>query len=42
MLNKSKQDYAYTIVDVDSVPDDLVDRLYAIEGVCKVRVINEF
>ena len=42
MLNKSKNDYAYTIVDVDSVPDDLVDRLYAIEGVCKVRVINEF
>jgi D-3-phosphoglycerate dehydrogenase len=42
MLNKSKKDYAYTIVDVDSVPDDLVERLYAIEGVCKVRVINEF
>jgi len=42
MINKSKKDYAYTLVDVDSVPSDLVERLYAIEGVCKVRVIEEY
>ncbi len=42
MINKSKKDYAYTLVDVDSVPSDLVERLYSIEGVCKVRVIEEY
>ncbi len=42
MINKSKKDYAYTLVDVDSVPADLVQRLYAIDGVCKVRVIEEY
>ncbi len=42
MINKSKKDYAYTLVDVDSVPADLVQRLYSIDGVCKVRVIEEY
>ena len=40
MINKSKKDYAYTIVDVDNVPDDLTERLYALNEVCKVRVIE--
>ena len=40
MLNKSKKDYAYTMVDVDIVPDDLADRLSALDGVCKVRIIE--
>ncbi len=40
MLNKSKKDYAYTMVDVDSVPSDLAERLSAIDGVCKVRIIE--
>ena len=42
MINKSKKDYAYTLVDVDAVPTDLAQRLYALEGVCKVRVIEEY
>ena len=40
MLNKSKNDYAYTMVDVDVVPDDLEERLNALEDVCKVRIIE--
>ncbi len=40
MLNKSKGECAYTIVDIDSVPDDLYDRLVAIEDVYKVRIIE--
>ena len=40
MLNKSKKDYAYTMVDVDTVPADLAERLAAVEGVCKVRIIE--
>ena len=40
MLNKSKKDYAYTIVDVDAVPDDLAERLNSLDEVCRVRVIE--
>lgn len=40
MLNKSKNDYAYTMVDVDSVPEDLAERLNALDGVCKVRIME--
>lgn len=40
MLNKSRGDYAYTMLDVDgSIDDKIIDRLAAIEGVIKVRVI---
>lgn len=42
MINKSKKDYAYTLVDVDSVPAELAQKLYAIDGVCKVRIIEEY
>ena len=40
MMNKSKGDNAYTVVDVTgSVADDVVAKLSAIEGVYRVRVI---
>jgi D-3-phosphoglycerate dehydrogenase len=40
MLNKSKKDIAYTLVDVDSpVPSKVIDRLAAIEGVLAVRYL---
>ena len=41
MLSKSKKDNAYTIIDADSVPAGLADELSAIEGVCKVRIIEK-
>lgn len=40
MINKSKGDNAYTIVDVTgAVPADVSTRLTAVEGIIKVRVI---
>ncbi len=40
MLNKSKGDYAYNIIDIDSTVDEgVVSKLRAIEGVVMVRVI---
>ena len=40
MINKSKKDNAYTIIDVDSVPATLEAELGAVEGVYKVRIIE--
>ncbi|MBR5507074.1 MAG: phosphoglycerate dehydrogenase [Clostridia bacterium] len=40
MINKSKKDNAYTIIDVDSVPASLESELGAVEGVYKVRIIE--
>jgi D-3-phosphoglycerate dehydrogenase len=38
MLNKSRGDLAYTLVDVDSaIPTDVIDKIAAIEGVLAVR-----
>ncbi len=40
MVNKSKDDLAYTIVDVDKeVTDDVVEKLRSIDGVLAVRVL---
>jgi D-3-phosphoglycerate dehydrogenase len=40
LLNKSKKENAYTIVDVDGeYVDKVVEKLKAVEGVIKVRVI---
>ncbi len=39
MMNKSKKDNAYTILDVDEIPDALEHKLEEVEGVHKVRVI---
>ena len=41
MTNKGKGDYAYSLIDVDSpVTEDVVEKLKAIDGVLKVRVIK--
>ncbi|MCC8122203.1 MAG: phosphoglycerate dehydrogenase [Oscillospiraceae bacterium] len=41
MTNKSKGDYAYTIVDVDSrLNDSLADALRAVPGILRVRVLH--
>ena len=40
MLNRSRKDYAYTILDVDSVPSaETENAIAAIDGVIRVRVI---
>jgi len=40
MINKSKGDFAYTLVDVDSaVPEQIVASIAAISGVLAVRYI---
>jgi len=40
MLNASKNDYAYTILDIDGVNDAMIDALRAIDGVLRVRFID--
>ncbi|MGI6571067.1 MAG: phosphoglycerate dehydrogenase [Caldicoprobacterales bacterium] len=41
MMNKSKGNAAYTIIDIDNgAPDDLHNRLNDIDGVIKVRIIR--
>ncbi len=41
MTNKSRGDYAVTILDLDSkASEDVVARLKSVEGVCKVREIS--
>jgi D-3-phosphoglycerate dehydrogenase len=42
MVNKSRGEMAYTLVDVDSaIPETLIAALAAIEGVLSVRAIPE-
>ncbi len=42
LLNKSRGDIAYTIVDLDSsVPDSTLDAIRAIEGVIQVRCLGQ-
>lgn len=41
MTNKSRKEYAYTMIDVEAdVPESVKEKLEAIEGVLKVRVIK--
>lgn len=41
MTNKSKGEYAYTMMDLDvPVPDDIVKKLEDVEGVIRVRVVK--
>ena len=41
LTNKSRKDYAYTMVDLNSrIKDKVADELRAIEGVIRVRVLN--
>lgn len=39
MLNKSKKDHAYTMIDAETVSDKVIADINGIEGVIKVRVI---
>jgi D-3-phosphoglycerate dehydrogenase len=42
LLNKSRGDIAYTLVDVDGpIPDSIVERIAGIEGVLSMRVIPD-
>ena len=41
LVNGSKGDYAYSLLDLDQhVPDEIVEKLYKLDGVLKVRVIK--
>ena len=41
MVNKSKGDYAYTVLDVEtSITPEVADKLSAINGVLKVRIVK--
>jgi D-3-phosphoglycerate dehydrogenase len=41
MSNKSKGDYAYTMMDVDApVSSEVMDKIHSLPGVFKVRVIK--
>ncbi len=39
LVNKSKGDYSYAVLDVTAVSSELIDKLEGIDGVLKVRVI---
>lgn len=40
MLNRSKKDYAYTLIDASNEPtEELIQKIEAIEGVSKVRLL---
>ena len=42
MLNKSRGETAYTIVDLDAeVPETVIEQIQAIEGVLKVRNLGK-
>ena len=40
MVNKSRGDYACTILDVQSIDDAAVEEFKAVDGIIKVRVIK--
>lgn len=41
MINKSKKDWAYTLIDVESeITKDIVEELKSLEGIVKVRVLK--
>lgn len=39
-LNKSKGDNAYTMMDLDTVTDSIIEKLKSVEGVIRLRVIG--
>ena len=40
MTNKSRKEYAYTMMDVDAeVPSEVEEQLAGIDGVLKVRIL---
>lgn len=41
MTNKSRGEYAYSLIDLDTAAtEDIVEKLYSIEGVLKVRIVK--
>ena len=41
MINKSRGEYAYTIIDLsDTIPDNVTTRIQAMEEVLRVRVLT--
>ena len=41
MTNKSKKDYAYTMVDINTrIKEAVVEEIRALEGMLRVRVLN--
>lgn len=41
MMNKSRGDYAYTLLDIGSqATAEVIDKLTAVEGVLKVRIVK--
>jgi len=41
MTNKSKKDYAYTMVDINSrINDEAAEDLRSIPGMVRVRILN--
>ena len=40
MTNKSKGEYAYTLIDLEGASREALDALKAIEGVSRVRVVK--
>lgn len=41
MMNKSRGDYAYSLLDTDAkVPTEIADKIAAIKGVLNVRIVN--
>ena len=41
LLNRSKKEYAYTIVEtLGQLPEDVKTKLYAIEGIIRIRIIH--
>ena len=40
LLNKSRGEYAYTLIDADgTIGDDLLQKIRAIEGVLSARIV---
>ena len=39
-VNKSRGDFAYSIIDASAASDAIVEKLNAIDGVLKVRVVK--
>ncbi len=40
MQNSSRGDFAYTILDIDSIHDGIEDKLMSVDGIIRVRVIK--
>lgn len=40
MLNKSKKNYAYTIIDTDEISDEIISAIEGVDGVLKTRIIG--